>query len=607
MYLNICPVVPPVQLNKYTFIPGELIYGPMLYLTIIVIILLATVIMVGVGDRLNLPWPVMMTLLGVGALLLPNRPHVEIESEIILPIFLPPLLWAIGVKFSWGTLKRRWRSVLLYSILLTTASALAVAGSAMWWVPGMTVAMALAIGAAIAPPDPVAVEAVAEPVGIPRRLIGTLQTEGSFNDAISLVLFHAAIHSLETHHQVEPLQVVWDFTFGAVVAVGIGYAFGWLGGYVRQRAHGTVARSAVTLVIPFGVYLVAETVHASGVIAVVIAAVQFTSTKYLVALEAEDRLSYASFWQVIELLLTGLAFGLIGLQTSEIIYRTDPTQLMKLFIYGTLISLVAISLRFLWFTAIWLAGRARKRTIHEGAPRTLAEVIIMTWSGMRGLVTLILALSIPTVAGTEQLRADSIVVVISVLFFTMVLPGLTLPSLVRLLRIKADPNEENAVPELLGLAQHAALGVLQEEARSASPKVYQQVKDMCTAITRRDDIIENLPAEYKPKMEAIKDSRQEYMRLRDAALIAAQHEVLAAQDRYDPDVVYRVIRKLDILSQAENIRSNNNFVLPALPAGAVAVERYRLLREHLGTASIPVVSDAPSMPLVVKVDTGEEN
>lgn len=575
----------------------------MLYLTITVIILLATVIMVGVGDRLNLPWPVMMTILGVGALLLPNRPHLEIDSEIILPIFLPPLLWAIGVKFSWGTLKRRWKPVLLYSILLTTASALAVAGSAMWWVPGMTVAMALAIGAAIAPPDPVAVEAVAEPVGIPRRLIGTLQTEGSFNDAISLVLFHAAIHAIETHHSVEPLQVLWSFTFGSVVAVVIGYIFGWLGGYVRQRAHGTVARSAVTLVIPFGVYLIAESVHASGVIAVVIAAVQFTSTKYLVALEAEDRLSYSSFWQVIELLLTGLAFGLIGLQASEIIYRADPARLMSLFFYGTLISLVAIAVRLCWFGAIWVVGTIRKRVVHEGTPESLAEVIVMTWSGMRGLVTLILALSIPTVAGYEELRADSIVVVISVLFFTMVLPGLTLPLVVRVLGVQSNHAEDTAVPELLELAQHAALDVLQEEARSTSPETYRRVKDMCTAITRRDDIIENLPEKYQSRMQALKDSRAEYARLRDVAMTAAQHEVLTAQDRYDPDDVYRVIRKLDIMSQADMIRSNNNFVLPALPAGTVALERYRMLREHLGTASIPIIENAPSSPLVVHVDS----
>ncbi|MFC2744899.1 MAG: cation:proton antiporter, partial [Rothia dentocariosa] len=197
----------------------------MLYLSVIVLILLATVIMVSVGDRLNLPWPVMMTILGVGALLLPpDRPHIEIDSDIILPIFLPPLLWAIGVKFSWGTLRRRWKSVLLYSVLLTTASALAVAGVALWWVPGMTVAVALALGAAVSPPDPVAVEAVAEPVGIPRRLIGTLQTEGSFNDAISIVLFHAAIHSMEEHHAIEPLEVMRDFALGSVLAVIIGFA-----------------------------------------------------------------------------------------------------------------------------------------------------------------------------------------------------------------------------------------------------------------------------------------------------------------------------------------------------------------------------------------------
>ena len=231
----------------------------------------------------------------------------------------------------------------------------------------------------------------------------------------------------------------------------------------------------------------------------------------------------------------------------------------------------------------------------------------MTWSGMRGLVTLILALSIPTVAGTEELRADSIVVVISVLFFTMVLPGLTLPFVVNVLGVKADHSEDNAVPELLELAQHAALEVLQEEARAASPETYRRVKDMCTAITRRDDIIENLPDEYKPKMQALKNSREEYTRLRDVAMTAAQHEVLSAQGRYDPNDVYRVIRKLDILSQADTIRSNNNFVLPAMPAGAVALERYRLLREHLGTSSIPLVENAPSSPLVTSVDSREKN
>ena len=557
----------------------------MLYLSVIVIILIATVFMVSVGDRLNLPWPVMMTLLGAAALFIPNRPDITIDSDIILPIFLPPLLWAIGVKFSWGTLRRRWKSVLLYSVLLTTVSALAIAGAAMWWVPGMTVAVALAVGAAVSPPDPVAVEAVAEPVGIPRRLIGTLQTEGSFNDAIAIVLFHAAIHSMTSGHHIEPLSVAKDFVLGSILAVIIGYIFGWLGGYVRQRAHDVVTSNAVTLVIPFGAYLAAESVHASGVIAVVIGAIQFTSTKYMAALEAEERLSSTSFWQIIELLMTGVAFGLIGLQASSIIATADPSRIAGLFGDGAMVALVAILVRLIWFTIVWLAGR--KNPIHEGAPESFAEVIVMTWSGMRGLVTLILALSIPVVNGTEQVRQDAIVMMLSVLFFTLVLPGLTLPLLVKVLGVQANHEEETAVPELLKIAQ--------------DPETYARVKEMCSAITRRDEISEALPEEYKQHVEKLKDKRNDFVRLRDAALAAAQNEVIAAQDRYDSHDVTRVVRKLDILAQAESIRSSGMFILPAMTAGAVALERYNLWKKHQGTLStraIPVVENAPASPLV---------
>ena len=572
----------------------------MLYLSVIVIILIATVFMVSVGDRLNLPWPVMMTLLGAAVLFIPNRPDLTVDSDIILPIFLPPLLWAIGVKFSWGTLRRRWKSVLLYSVLLTTVSALAIAGATMWWVPGMTTAVALAVGAAVSPPDPVAVEAVAEPVGIPRRLIGTLQTEGSFNDAIAIVLFHAAIHSMTSGHHIDPLSVAKDFVLGSILAVIIGYIFGWLGGYVRQRAHDVVTSNAVTLVIPFGAYLAAESVHASGVIAVVIGAIQFTSTKYMAALEAEERLSSTSFWQIIELLMTGVAFGLIGLQESNIIATADPSRITGLLADGALVALVAILVRLIWFTIVWLAGR--KSPIHEGAPESFAEVIVMTWSGMRGLMTLILALSIPVVNGTEQVRQDAIVMMLSVLFFTLVLPGLTLPMLVKVLGVRANHEEETAVPELLKIAQDAALEALQAEAKaSTDPETYARVMEMCSAITRRDEISEALPEEYKQHMEKIKGKRNDFVRLRDAALVAAQNEVIAAQDRYDSHDVTRVVRKLDILAQAESIRSSVMFILPAMTAGAVAMERYNLWKKHQGTLStraIPVVENAPASPLV---------
>ena len=401
-------------------------------------------------------------------------------------------------------------------------------------------------------------------------------------------------------HHIEPLSIAKDFVLGSILAVIIGYIFGWLGGYVRQRAHDVVTSNAVTLVIPFGAYLAAESVHASGVIAVVIGAIQFTSTKYMAALEAEERLSSTSFWQIIELLMTGVAFGLIGLQASSIIATADPSRTAGLFVDGALVALVAILVRLIWFTIVWLAGR--KNPIHEGAPESFAEVIIMTWSGMRGLVTLILALSIPVVNGTEQVRQDAIVMMLSVLFFTLVLPGLTLPMLVKVLGVRANHEEETAVPELLKIAQVAALEALQAEAKATTdPETYARVKEMCSAITRRDEISEALPEEYKQHMEKLKDKRNDFVRLRDAALVAAQNEVISAQDRYDSHDVTRVVRKLDILAQAESIRSSGMFILPAMTAGAVAMERYNLWKKHQGTLStraIPVVENAPASPLV---------
>ena len=179
------------------------------------------------------------------------------------------------------------------------------------------------------------------------------------------------------------------------------------------------------------------------------------------------------------------------------------------------------------------------------------------------------------------------------------MPGLTLPFVVRILKVQVNHEEDTAVPELLKLAQNAALEALQEEAKATvDPETYARVKDMYTAITRRDEIIESLPEEYKPHIEKLKDKRSDYIRLRDAALMAAQRAVISAQDRYDSHDVSRVIRKLDILVQAENVRTNNNFILPSLPAGSVALERYNMLRSHLGTSTIPIVKDAPSSPYV---------
>lgn len=544
------------------------------YLLIIVVILFATILMVGIGDRFNLPWPVLLTLLTTGVILVPNLPNPDIEPEIILPIFLPPLLWAIGARVTWGSLRRQWRSVLIYSVLLTAISALSVAWTAWVLVPGMSFALALAIGAAVAPPDPVAVEAVAEPVGIPRRIVGVLQTEGLFNDAVSLVLFQAALAVLEYGGGLSAPSLIVDFLLSAVIAVVVGLVLGTLGNYLARNTVDSIGRVAITLVIPFAVYLVAEHLHASGVIAVVIAAIQVNSYK-ADAFTAEDRMTSNAFWHVIELLVTGIAFGLIGLQAGELVYEAGDA-VWPIVWHGVIISAMAIGVRFIWMLLNQVIGRFSNR--EHATPRTFAESLVMTWAGMRGLVTLALALTIPELE--NGMRADAIIIVITVLFFTMVFPGLTLPVLVKMLGVSSvGEKDDRAEQELMLIAQKAALGSLRQSAKNASPETVAKVTDMCAAMVRRVEVAQHAP-DYQEKMEELKDYRAELARVRGESISAAQKAVLRKRNRYDLNVINSVLYQLDTMEIAGNARPAGGVNLaPPLTTGIINLEKHRKLVE----------------------------
>lgn len=544
------------------------------YLLIIVVILFATILMVGIGDRFNLPWPVLLTLLTTGIILVPNLPNPEIEPEIILPLFLPPLLWAIGARVTWGSLRRQWRSVLIYSVLLTAVSALAVAWTEWVLIPGMGFALALAIGAAVAPPDPVAVEAVAEPVGIPRRIVGVLQTEGLFNDAVSLVLFQAALAVLHVGGEISAPELLVDFLLSSVIAVAVGLILGTIGNYLARNTVDSVGRVAITLVIPFAVYLAAEHLHASGVIAVVIAAIQVNSYK-ADAFTAEDRITSQAFWHVIELLVTGLAFGLIGLQAGELVYEAG-SAILPIIGYGVVISAVTVGVRLVWMLINQAIGRLANN--EHATPRTFAESLVMTWSGMRGLVTLALALTIPELE--NGMRADAIIIVITVLFFTMVFPGLTLPMLVKTLGVSSvGEKDDRAEQELMLVAQKAALGSLRQSAKNASPETVAKVTDMCAAMVRRVEVAQQAP-QYQEKMEELKVYRNELARVRSESISAAQKAVLRKRNRYDLEVINSVLHQLDTMEIAGNARPAGGVTLaPPLTTGIINMEKHRKLVE----------------------------
>lgn len=513
-------------------------------LILIVGLLFATVLAVGLGDKLKLPYPVLMLLMAGALTFIPGFPDLRIDPELILPIFLPPLLFATAQKSSWAVFRVRWRTILLMAVALVVVSTAMVAGAAWLLIPSIGIPAAIALGAMCAPPDPVAVESVAGREHMPRRLITMLQSEGLFNDAAAIVIFQAAVASAMDG---EPfgVGVFGKFLLGAALAILVGMLMGWVTGLITKLISSSVARSAVTLVVPFAAYILAEEVQASGVIAVVVTALEIR--RHARAEDATERITRAAFWDVVELLVTGLAFGLVGLEVREVI-KVEGSAIWDMLPLALAVSVLVIVVRFLWFALLALLSRASDSNT---PPTGIKDVVILTWCGMRGLATLALALALPvTLPGGDDFpgRHEIIVVACAVLLTTLVLPGLTLPWLMRVLKATDDGAEEREAAKVLALrAQGAAVAALRDDGRlqNLPPEKVALVK---ARMKRLHEELLDGSLKDESQAERRRRGRELAIAVQTIALDAARSEVLNARNEADadPEVVDRVLRQLDL-------------------------------------------------------------
>lgn len=494
---------------------------------------LATVVVVAIGDRLGLPWPVLLVLLAAGGLAVPQIPDLTVPPELILPIFLPPLLWALARRTSWGAIKSQLSTIISLSVLLVFITIAVLTGLTVWLLPGAGLAGSIVLAAALAPPDPVAVDAVAEPVGIPRRVTSTLSTEGLFNDAASIVTFNLGLAALLAGSEISVEEGLKNFVWAAVAAVVIGLVAGRAAAWFSDHVGNITARNALTWVLPFAVYVGAEHVEASGVIAVVIAAIELTSRA---SLGAEDRLSGGAFWGTVEMLFTGVAFGMIGISVGTAIEEVGA-ELWHAMWVGVVLGLAAIAVRFVW---LWLFSKANQRRDRANvAPLRTQEVLVMTWAGMRGLVTLALVLSIPEHT-SDTLHHEAAVIALVVLLVTMVVPGLTLPALMR--RLDLTETSE-PVDRLTQRARDAARRYVEDKQANLQAETTEAVRNWMKA---RFDHFDD---EHQLRLEDQQRLRRDARAARVGALKAAQAELLRAREERGADVgaVDEVLHELDQL------------------------------------------------------------
>ncbi|MGQ7294978.1 Na+/H+ antiporter [Quadrisphaera sp. KR29] len=452
------------------------------------LLVLGLVVLTPTADRIGVPQPVLLTVYGLVLGLVPAVPSPQLPPDLILPLVLPPLLFAATQVTSVRELREAARPVLGLAVGLTllTAALVAVVAHAL----GLPWAVAVVLGGVVAPPDPVAASAVASRLHLPPRLVTVLEGEGQFNDATALVVYQLAVMAV-----VAGGVGVAQVGVGLLVAVVGGLALGLAGGLLARWALGRLddpaAETTVTVAVPFGLYLLAEQVEASGVLAVLAAGLYLRSTAFAESTSAGWLLGRA-VWRYVDFAVSGLLFGFLGVELTRVLLGASllgdgPTWRLAAAVVGVLVVTRAVVV----FTASGLAGR-RARREDSATPAGWRESAVTSWAGMRGVVTVATALALPQVVddgGAFPFREEVVVVALVVVLVTLVLQGLTLAPVVRRLGVASDADPAADARRLHRATTEAALarldalgGEVPERVRHAVQEQYRSRLDYRAAV-----------------------------------------------------------------------------------------------------------------------------
>lgn len=432
----------------------------------------SAVLVTATARHFNLSAP--LVLVGVGLVfgIIPAIPDVTMGTDLVLFVILPPLLWSAGLESSYLNMRRNARSISLLAVGLPLATTLAVGVVAYYVVPALSLPAAFTLGAIVAPPDAVSATAVGRRLGLPRRIMTLLTGESLLNDATALTAYKVALGAAigATVTFAGGLAV---FVAAAVGGVVTGLVSGSVLVWVRSKLTDPLAESAVGLVAPFVIYLVAEMLDGSGVVAVVVAALllgqRFTRAHYA------TRLQDQAVWRALTLMLESFAFMLIGLQLPTVIANLHGDTFASLLGAAAAVMAAVLGMRIVWVWAFAYLPRRFSTRIREREPApTAAQVAVLAWAGMRGVVSLAAAFGVPVLTlgghnfpGRPQLVFLTFVVVVG----TLMLHGLTLPWLIRRLGVYGDEARTDAVAAATAQdkAARAALERLDEVLASSEP------------------------------------------------------------------------------------------------------------------------------------------
>ena len=513
-----------------------------------------------IANKRKLPYPILLVAAGLIIGFVPQLPDLALDPDVVFVIILPPLLYDAASRTSWHEFRTSIRPISALAITLVFFTTVAVAVTAYFLIPGFTWPLAFVLGAVVSPPDAVAASGIIKGLGLNKKVITILEGESLVNDASALIAYRYAVTAVTTG-----TFVFWKAGIQFLLVASMGILIGIIVGYLFVFAHkkienNPVVETSFTLLAPFIAYLAAEQFHMSGVLAVV-------STGLVISWRAPEVFSFQArmrsrvVWDTMIFLLHGFVFILIGLQLPSIIKDLGDYPFSQILGYGLLISLVTIVVRIIWVFAgaYWQNYfQSRKKNmdgspVHNEQDDTWKNVLVVAWTGTRGVISLAAALALPLMLddGTVFPKRHSIIfLAFVVIFITLVVQGLSLPLLIRLLKIKPVDNTLAEEKELqLYLATNTLNFLEQEFPIQLENKVQDRLKN------KLETQIQNLTREVRRHKKA-KRNNEEVPVARPDAMLNAQLEInkfkrgllvkLHKEGEFGADAIRQIERELDI-------------------------------------------------------------
>jgi monovalent cation/hydrogen antiporter len=514
---------------------------------LLLLLIVGVAALAALARRFQTPYPIVLVIGGLIISLIPGMPQVSLNPDIVFLVLLPPLLFASAFQMSWRDFRSNISSILLLVFGLVTITVVGVAYWCNWFLPGFDFRAGMVLGAVVSTTDAIAASSIARRLGLPERIIDIIEGESLVNDATGLIALEITVVILVSGKHVSLAEGSLSLLYLIVGGVVAGLLVAWLMHWIQRYVTDSPIEITISLLAPYVSYLAADEIHASGVLAVVVCGLYF-GRRNSVLFTTRARIESAAVWETLDFLLNGLVFIVMGLQLRSVLAGIKGASLTHLILWGLIFSALLIALRLLLvFPGSQLAYLIDVHLLRrERSAPSVKEVFVLGWTGMRGVVALAAAISLPEkLEGGAPFPQRNLVIFLTfcVILVTLVFQGLSLPWLIRKLGFAEEGGRTLEELQARRAMIHAALKHIADLADNESDHERSVLDDIAGHYRQRLALIDCTDPE--PEIRRYQSATDLSQELRGVERSTAVK--LRDQDRISDLVLRKLERELDLL------------------------------------------------------------